>query len=182
MKLTARSIRHGLTVAAIAATAAALPASALAASAQAGHAARGVASCKSFNTQIWLGLGNIRSNAYPLEFTNIGRQTCVFFGYPGVSAVRRSGAQIGRPASHAGRGQFVLLRPGSTAHVLVRITAARSVSGCNPRPGAFLKVFAPGQHSATIIPSFTFTACTNRSVLMVNAMHPGTGVPGFSRA
>jgi hypothetical protein len=182
------SIRFGLT-AAVACSALAVPASALAAPSpasqvQASRAAARIAPCKSFNTAVWLGLGNgggaLGTTFYPLEFSNIGHRTCALFGYPGVSAVTAGGRQIGLPASHSGRARLVVLRPGSTAHAILGIIVAGNIGGCHIRNGALLKVFAPGQRASQVIAGFTFAACSNKSVLRVGAVHPGTGIPGFT--
>ncbi|HVB41221.1 MAG TPA: DUF4232 domain-containing protein [Streptosporangiaceae bacterium] len=190
MKVSIRPGRRSLAVAAIACGAVTLPVSALAAPGhphqahQAGHALRRVHRCLASSTAIWLGLGNGGGTAgtffYPLEFSNVGRRTCWLFGYPRIFAVSDSGRRIGLPAVHSGARHLVILRPGSTAHVILGIIDAGNISGCHVRTGAFLKVFAPGQKAFQIIPGFNFTACTNKSVLRVDAVHPGTGIPGFS--
>jgi len=189
MKLSTLSTRSIFAAAAISAVA--LPAAALAAPALGSHAgqvrhphAPGVSQCKSYNTVTWLGLGEGGGSAgtifYPLEFSNVGHRTCWLYGYPGVSAVSNTGKQIGLPASHAGPKRIVVLRPGATAHVILGIVEAGNIAGCHIRNGASLKIYAPGQKGWTIIPSFTFTACSNKSVLRVNAVHAGTGIPGFT--
>ena len=38
---------------------------------------------------------------YPLEFTNTSGHACSLFGYPGVSAISRSGQQLGSPPAGA---------------------------------------------------------------------------------
>jgi Protein of unknown function (DUF4232) len=186
MPFTTRSIRVALAAAAVGCAAVSLPTAAIAAPSHADYASQTgrVSPCKSFNMAIWLGLGNGGGAAgttfYPVEFSNIGRRTCTLFGFPGISAVSISGRQIGGAASHRGRRRLVVLRPGGTAHVILGIIDAGNIARCSLRPGASLKIFAPGQAAATVIPSFTFTACANKSVLVVNAMHPGTGIPGFT--
>ena len=188
MKLRNRSILLGIAAAA-ACSALALPASALPASAvtvpgQAGRTAASLAPCKSFSTEIWLGLGNGGGGAgtifYPLEFSNIGHRTCSLLGYPGVTAVTASGKQIGQPAVPGGRKRLVVLRHGWTENAILGIVDAGNIAGCRIRTGALLKVFAPGQRAWQVIPGFTFTACGNKSVLRVNAIHAGTGIPGFT--
>ncbi|HUZ51801.1 MAG TPA: DUF4232 domain-containing protein [Streptosporangiaceae bacterium] len=146
------------------------------------QAARAVHRCTTFSTTTWLGLGNgggtLGTIFYPIEFSNTGKQTCTLFGYPGVSAISGSGHQIGQPAIASGKKQVIMLKPGGTAHVVLGIVEAGNIAGCKMRPGAFLKIFAPGQKAAATIPNFTFTACANKSVLRVDAVHAGTGIPG----
>jgi hypothetical protein len=197
MKLSTASAGRIATIA-LACSAVALPAAAVAmpiatarptATAQAagGHArhhqaVRAVPRCASFSTTTWLGLGNgggaLGTTFYPIEFSNTGKKTCALFGYPGVSAVSGAGHQIGQPAIASGKKQVIVLKPGGTAHVVLGIIEAGNIAGCKMRPGAFLKIFAPGQKAATEIANFTFAACANKSVLRVDAVHAGTGIPG----
>ena len=196
MKLSTASAGRTATIA-LACAAVALPAAAVAvplatarpvakAQAAAGHAryesARAVHRCTSLRTTTWLGLGNgggtLGTIFYPIEFSNTGKLTCTLLGYPGVSAISGSGHQIGQPAIASGKKQVIVLKPGGTAHVVLGIVEAGNIAGCKMRPGAFLKIFAPGQKAATTIPNFTFTACANKSVLRVDAVHAGTGIPG----
>ncbi len=168
----------------VGAAAIALPASAMASSGgQSGPAVHRIAPCRADSTQIWLGLGNGGGAAgtifYPLEFSNVGRRTCTLFGFPGASAVI-NGRQVGFAAIRIGRKHLVVLRPGQTAHAILGIVEAGNIAGCHIRNGASLKVFAPNQRGFTIIPAFTFTACSNRSVLRIQSVHFGVGIPGFT--
>ncbi len=171
----------------VAAGAAAMPAPALAASASQSlpnhPVIHRVAPCRANSTRIWLGLGPGGGTAgttfYPLEFSNIGRRTCSLFGFPGVSAVIK-GKQVGGAAIRSGRKRLVVLRPGQTAHAILGIVDAGAIGGCHQRSGASLRVFAPNQQGSTIIPSFTFTACSNRSVLRIRSVNFGVGIPGFT--
>ena len=179
------SLAARIAIAGVAGTAAAVPVMALAGSGHIGYPRSPAASpCTSSGTTIWLGLGNgggtLGTINYPLELSNTGRRACRLFGYPAVFAVSGTGLQIGPPAIARGRRQAVVLRPGATAHVVLGIVNAGALAGCQLRKGAFLKVIAPGQRTATFIPNFTFTACANQSVLRVDAVHPGTGIPGFT--
>jgi len=91
-------------IAAAAVTAAMIlaPAAALAAPGQ--HTAPAAASapgCATSDLMVWLGIpgdGTAGSTYYELELSNISHHTCTLFGFPGVSAVNRSGAQLGSPA------------------------------------------------------------------------------------
>lgn len=188
MKMRISRISGGLAIAALATAAVALPASAMAATG--GHAAPGhhhprhrIAPCRAGSTTIWLGLGAGGGTAgtifYPLEFSNTGRRTCALFGFPGVSAVK-NGHQVGGAALRNGSKHLAVLRPGQTAHAVLGIVEAGNIPSCNMVQGANLKVFAPNQQAPTVIPSFTFTACANRTVLRIGSVRPGTGIPGFS--
>src|SRR5260221_957007 len=88
----------GLSSAAILPPTTALDTSAGGSSVQArAHAgARAVPACRAANTRIWYGLpsGVATGHAFfELQFSNIGRSACTFFGYPGVSALDIHGHQ-----------------------------------------------------------------------------------------
>jgi hypothetical protein len=165
----------------VAAAALGMPAAAMAAPAAHHAPAAKSASCRFQQIKTWLGIGNGTSTStsisYPLEFSNVGRFTCSLFGFPGVSAVI-NGNQIGGAAHHVGSRFLIILAPGQTAHAALTVRSAGSVSGCNKRPGARLRVFAPNQSAHTIINGFTFTACSNRTTLSVTSVRFGTGIPG----
>ena len=174
-----------IAVAAVACAAAAVPVMALASSGKPG-AARvqhgAVPSCTSSEITTWLGLGSgggtLGTALYPIEFSNTGKAPCSLSGYPNVFAVSGRDVQLGLPGVGRGQRPLVVLRPGGTAHVVLGVIGADKLSGCELRPGAFLEVIAPGQANATFIPSFTFTACANKGVLVVDGVHAGTGIPG----
>ena len=185
MKIGIRSTGKLIAGSMVAAAALALPASAMAASAsQAKHLAPHAksAACRFQQIKTWLGIGNGTSTAhsisYPLEFSNVGRFTCSLTGFPGVSGVTANGVQIGGAAHHVGSRFSIVLVPGATAHAALTIRAAGNVAGCNKRPGARLRVFAPNQSAHTIINGFVFTACSNRTTLTVTSVRAGTGIPG----
>jgi hypothetical protein len=185
MRIRTGRISGLLAIAALTTAALALPGSALAASG--GHAAGGhrhrIAPCRASGTTTWLGLGAGGGAAgtifYPLEFSNTGRRTCALFGFPGVSAFK-NGRQIGGAAVRVGSKHLAILRPGQTAHAILGIVEAGNIAGCHVIPGASLKIFAPNQQAPTIIPSFTFTACSNRSVLRIRSVRFGVGIPGVT--
>jgi hypothetical protein len=139
-----------------------------------------IAPCRASGTTTWLGLGAGGGAAgtifYPLEFSNTGRRTCSLFGFPGVSAVK-NGHQVGTAAIRSGPKRLAVLRPGQTAHAVLGIVEAGNIGGCNRVQGASLKIFAPNQQGFTIIPSFTFTACANQSVLRISSVRFGVGIP-----
>src|SRR5260370_11961634 len=95
--------------------------------------ARAVPACRAANTRIWYGLpsGVATGHAFfELQFSNIGRSACTFFGYPGVSALDRHGHEVGQPATHSGARLAVTLPPRSTAHVVLVIVNAHLL--CRP--------------------------------------------------
>jgi hypothetical protein len=154
-----------------AARALALGAAALAFAVAAAPADAAAPACTKGQLVTWL---NTQSNGtagtifYTLNFTNVGAR-CTLRGYPGVSAVGRTGQQLGRAArrnsikpvktvtlnaANASHGAF------STAHATLGIvdTGVFSPSVCAPTIASGLRVFAPNQHAATVDP-YPFSAC-----------------------
>ena len=164
------------------AVAALVSATAVSAGARARTSSAATARCRAGNAEVWLGdgigggvLGGVY---YPLEFSNVGQRACALAGYPGVSVVRGAG-QVGPAAIRiTGPHQSVILRPGATAHAILRITDWGAL--CSHEVVADgLKVFAPGQTRAEPI-SFSFGACVRRGVLSVGPVRSGVGIPGYT--
>ena len=182
MKLSTRLSRRLAVGVGLASAAILLPTAALASSATAGAPSRpSVAACISTHTRVWYGVpgdGATGHIFFQLQFSNIGHSTCSYFGYPGVSAVDIHGHQVGLPASHSGTRLTVTLAPGGTAHVVLDVTQAAFVC-THPVKTVLLKVFAPGQTHAQLV-GFASGACIGKSLMHVDALHPGAGIPGFS--
>jgi hypothetical protein len=94
-----------------------------------------------------------RVTDYTLDFTNTSGSTCALSGYPYVSMISKSGAQLGSPAGHGLMTivPLVVLAPGATAHTTLaynggKVTAGR---GCGPvATGYELRVYVGGQKRA----------------------------------
>lgn len=169
----------------LATAAALLPVAALASpavSVASGHAAaQAVPACKSAQSRVWYGLpaDNATGHAFfQLQISNIGHSTCTFFGYPGVSALNSQGNQVGRPASHYGPRLSVTLKPGGTTHMVLVVTDAFLLCS-HPVRATELRVFPPGQFQSQNVP-LAARQCPGKSVLAVDSVHPGTGIPGFT--
>jgi hypothetical protein len=142
----------------------------------------GPPSCLTTALTASLGPGNgaAGSSYYPIEFTNVSGTTCSLYGYPGVSFVATSGAQVGAAAAEDPTYPrlLVTLTPGSTVHAELRITDAQNYppSTCIPASIHRLKVFPPGQTSALYI-NLSAMACSSTSVqiLSVQTVQPGSG-------
>jgi hypothetical protein len=162
-----------------------LPAVALAspaAPAASGHAAKAAPACRSNHTRVWYGLpaDDATGHAFfQLQISNIGHSTCTFFGYPGVSALNSHGKQVGKAASHYGRRLRVTLKPGGTTHMVLVVTDAFLLCA-HPVKATDLRVFPPGQFHSQNVPLAT-RQCPAKSALAVDSVHPGTGIPGFTR-
>ncbi len=180
----------GRTVAAtaIAATAILVPAVALASSGAASAPTTATFRCPRGYLTSWLGVpgdGAAGSTYYQLEISNTSGQTCSLYGFPGVSALKAGGGQLG---SAAGRSPghtklLVTLAPGATAHVVLRITDVSNFasSACHPANAVALRVFAPGDYASMQVP-FSFRGCARRGpvYLQVSTTITGTGIPGYS--
>ena len=140
-----------------------------------------IRSCTPAQTRVWLGDGPGGGTAgtvyYPLEFSNVGRVRCTLDGYPGVSAYGSAGRRIGKPATrNPGSHATVTLAPGATAHAILGIRDWGAICSRQLRAQG-LRVTAPGERTATPI-GFPFGACASASVLVVEPVRPGVGIPG----
>jgi hypothetical protein len=187
MDLRSRVSRRVGVSAAVAGLAVLLPAMALAATPSVpsgpglGGPGPAALACTDDSTQVWIGLpgdGTAGASFYQLEFSNTGFVACTFTGFPGVSAVRANGHQVGPAASRAGQHSVVTLPPGGTAHAILEVTDAGAVCA-HPVTAARLRVYPPGQ--TTPQPAeVAVQVCANRPTLQVRAVNGGTGIPGFT--
>jgi Protein of unknown function (DUF4232) len=142
----------------------------------------GPAGCATSGLTASLGRGGAAAGStyYPIEFTNTSGATCSLYGYPGVSFVTASGAQVGAAATEdpVYPRRLVTLAAGATAHAELQVTVAQNypAGDCTPVTVHRLKVYPPGQTSALYI-SLTTTACAKTSVniLTVQTVQPGGG-------
>jgi hypothetical protein len=119
---------------------------------------------------------------YPLEFTNTSRSVCSLSGFPVVSAISKSGSQLG---STAGRGRqlvvpLVILAHGQTAHTILAYRGGMVSAGgrCGSVGTADkLRVNLLGLKGAAY-PALSFRACSHAGpvyLTVVEAIRPGTG-------
>ena len=122
-------------------------------------------SCSGTQVVNWLdtnGSGAAGSIYYSLKFTNLSGHSCTLRGYPGVSAVNLHGGQVGAPASrNLSMLHLITVANGATAKATLQVTAAGNYtpSTCLAKTAAGLKVYAPNQTNATIIP-YPITVCS----------------------
>jgi hypothetical protein len=138
------------------------------------------------NVSVWVavdqGNGTAGTTYYPLEFTNTGQHACSLFGYPGVSAISRTGQQLGSPASWGSRSgaRQVVLEPGATAHTILAYHDVRAYTPrvCDPVDTTVeLRIYPPGQRIATYA-AFDFEACSHAAVDymgIIEPIRPGVG-------
>lgn len=187
MRFLTISLRPRLAIAALACAAAPAPAAGFLTPRQldppagAAVAAR-TPRCTTTGLVIWLddtaGGGTAGSFYYSLQFTNLSGHACNLQGYPGVSAIDLSGHQIGSAAAREAspRQRSVTLGAGATASAQLRIVDAGNFppSACHQVTAAGLRVYAPGQSTAKLVP-FPFAACLGArdDVLSVRAVGMG---------
>jgi uncharacterized protein DUF4232 len=183
---SARSLRRGAFAAALALTAALGVTAASAATGPAAHrAARAVPACKTSQLRAWVGMPGDHaagSTRYELQLSNVGQGQCSMFGYPGVSGLDAKGKQLGAPAArdHSVTPTTVVIGRGRTAHFVVQDIDV--ITPCTQAQGVQLRIFPPGQTTATSVP-FRFFACSNAGAkyLEVRPVTPQAGIPGFSQ-
>jgi len=132
--------------------------------------------CKT--TVNWIGLpgdGYAGGQEVQLEFSNTGTVTCTLYGHPGV-AQENAGGQVGLPATWTGTPVTVTLKPGGTAHAVLDVREAICIK---PQTSTYLRVIAPGLKTAWPDP-FTSLACPGKSVMRVDPVKNGVGVPFYT--
>jgi hypothetical protein len=115
---------------------------------------RGVSGCSTSSLTIASGQpdGAGGSFAFGLTFTNSGLNTCSLFGFPGVSFVGSSGAQVGFPAARSSATPVVVtLQPGQNARALL-VVPEPAVAACPAATAMDLRVYPPGQTASVIVP------------------------------
>jgi len=148
----------------------------------AARAAATVRPCTASDLGVWIppsqGNGAAGTIFYPLEFTNLSSSACSMYGFPGVSALSRSGHQLGAPAIWPGGTRHtVTLAPGATAHATLAYhdAAVGSYPPADQAQAFELRVYPPGQRSAQEA-YWDLTVLTIRvPYLSVGPIQPGAG-------
>jgi hypothetical protein len=187
------AVMAGTAVAALAITGAAFAATSPAASPGAHVASAAIPQCtaalgQNGNVSVWVddgqGNGTAGTTYYPLQFTNLSRHTCSMYGFPGVSAISRSGQQLGNAANWEfggvlGSPRTVVVAPGATVHAVLAYhdVGAYSPSACRPvNTMVELRVYPPDQRGATFA-FFDLPACSHAgpTYMTVGPIKPGVG-------
>jgi Protein of unknown function (DUF4232) len=167
----------------VAALATALAITSAASASTSAHAApRVIPKCAASELGVWVsaneGNGTAGSIYYPMEFTNIGSQTCYLDGFPGVSAISSTLHQLGASAiwNHSVSPSIVNLAPGATAHSILQYIVVQVSPQCKQTNAAMLKIYPPDQTFSTNA-FWPMESCTTSSpvYLSVEAIQPGTG-------
>lgn len=179
-----RLTRRLTAAAAVAITACAISSSAYAATASPAENATSLCTVASLHTWVATGLRTESAGItyYPLEFTNTSRSVCSLSGFPVVSAISKTGSQLG---STAGRGTqlvvpLVILAPDQTAHTILayrgRMVSAGGRCG-SVGAAAKLRVYLAGLKGAAY-PALSFRACSHTGpvyLTVVEAIRAGNG-------
>jgi hypothetical protein len=151
------------------------------------RAATAPPACTAADLGVWVAAdqsdGTLGTIYYPLEFTNLSKQTCALYGHPGVSAIDAHGRQLGSPASWGdGTATTVQLAPAATAYAALGYNDV--ITGNCPKASKRtpyeLQIYPPGQTQA----DHTFwdlPACTapgSSAFMTVQVIAPGPGVRG----
>lgn len=120
--------------------------------------------CDASDTSVTLGAGNGAAGTLyeTLVIKNTGMTPCVTGGYPGISLDSAMGTQLGQAAGRMGSsGSSVTIQPGKTATDTFSYAdaAVSTETGCNPVPGASLRVYLPDAMGSATVP-FGHDGCT----------------------
>ncbi len=125
--------------------------------------------CATSDLDVTLGQGNAGAGTvgFPIVFGNIGSNTCVLQGFPGVSYVaERDGDPIGAPAVRDGDPSGpVRLAPGEQASALVLEVNVHNIPAESCRPVAVpgLRIYVP-DNTESVYLERSGTACGNSRV------------------
>jgi Protein of unknown function (DUF4232) len=114
-----------------------------------------------------------------IAFTNVSSAACTLYGYPGVSLVSSSQAQIGLSGKRVTTVpvRLVTLASRSTASATVQIVDALNfpTSTCSPVKAAYLRVFPPNQTASVYLANTSETCSKSVQTLFVTAVQAGSG-------
>jgi Protein of unknown function (DUF4232) len=152
------------------------------------NAAASAPACTAADLGVWVAADQSDGAAgtvyYPLEFTNLSKQTCTLYGFPTVSAIAANGHQLGRPAApdHAVQPSAVRLTPAATAYAALGYSdvITGNCPNTSKRVAYELRVYPPGQTQSDHV-FWDLPACTARGSSMfmrVRVIAPGPGIAG----
>jgi hypothetical protein len=132
--------------------------------------------------QLRLSLGQSQGAAgstfTPIVFTNASKHPCTLFGYPGVSFLDSTGAQVGVDATHdGGEEATVTLGPGDAANAQLQVPDPGNFSAaqCKQANAATLRVYPPGDFAALSIADAVTVCTTAKGAANVHPVTPGSG-------
>lgn len=129
----------------------------------------GPADCQSVHLALQAGQsqGAAGSTIATFVLRNAGSAPCSLFGFPGVSFLNASGAQVGPAAIRQGTpGARVIVQPGQVASFQVKVAVA--ACSMNSPQSTTIRVFPPNQRAALEAPG-AFPICTAPGVTAVKS-------------
>ena len=112
-----------------------------------------------------------------IGFINASGTTCTLYGYPGVSLVSASHAQIGLSAKRVSTVPVTLvtLTSGASASASVQIVDALNFPSttCGPVKAAYLRIIPPNQTTSVYLANTSETCSKPVQTLMVSAVRAG---------
>jgi hypothetical protein len=136
--------------------------------------------CLSSNLSLSLGSsqGAAGSTYTPIVFTNHGSSACELHGYPGVSFLDSSGAQLGKPAREvSGTVKTIKLKSGGSANAMLRLPdpGVFDPSTCQPSTASRMRVFPPGETVPLFVKDHVQVCTTKTGRTEVRPVAAGTG-------
>jgi hypothetical protein len=129
--------------------------------------------------QLRLSLGQSQGAAgstfTPIVFTNASKHACTLYGYPGVSFLDSTGAQVGVDATHdGGEEATVTLAPGQAANAQLQLPDP-GVAQCQTAKAATLRVYPPGDFTALSVADPVTICKSAKGAANVHPVTPGAG-------
>ena len=144
-------------------------------------AATGPLACATSDLKVTLGVSQgYAGGVYEtIVFTNTSGTTCTLFGYPGVSLVSASHAQIGLAAQRASTVpvKLITLATGAAANAVLQIVDALNFGAatCSPTQAAFLRIYPPNQTVPVYLPDTSQICAQPVQTLFISAVQAGAG-------
>lgn len=140
----------------------------------------GFGTCAIGDLHVTLGTasGAAGSTTMPVYFTNTGSDPCELHGFPGVSFVGDgNGTQLGAAADEDQSVPITrhILKPGDSAHALLKIVQAGNVAGCTTKTADGLRIYPPHSYDAAFVKASGLTACTNKDAHLLTVQPVTTG-------
>ena len=150
-------------------------------SAPASPAVTGPLACATSSLNVTLGpsSGYAGGVYQTIVFTNTSGTTCTLFGYPGVSLVSASHAQIGLAAQRASTVpvKLITLATGVAANAVLQIVDALNFGSatCSPTQAAFLRIYPPNQTAPVYLADTSEICAQPVQTLFISAVQTGSG-------
>jgi hypothetical protein len=113
-----------------------------------------------------------------LNFTNTSGASCTLTGYPGVSLLSATHAQLGLAAKRTATApvKAITLAPGATGTAQLQIADALNfpTATCGPAQATDLRIYPPNQTAAVLLPEQSKGCTQPVQVLFIAAVQPAS--------